>query len=39
MNEADTSAGENWEQLRPVIDELMLGLKERDRIAVLLRFF
>lgn len=39
MNEAETSADENWEQLRPVIDELMLGLKERDRIAVLLRFF
>ncbi|HEY4247094.1 MAG TPA: sigma-70 family RNA polymerase sigma factor [Lacunisphaera sp.] len=39
MNEAETSSGENWEQLRPVIDELMLKLKERDRIAVLLRFF
>ena len=39
MNEVETSPDENWEQLRPVIDELMLGLKERDRIAVLLRFF
>jgi DNA-binding Lrp family transcriptional regulator len=28
-----------WEQLRPVIDAAMLQLTERDRMAVLLRFF
>lgn len=29
----------NWEQLRPVIDEAMERLKERDREIMLLRFF
>lgn len=38
VSEADESV-ENWDQLRPVIDDLLLGLKERDRTAVLLRFF
>lgn len=28
-----------WERLRPVLDEAMLALPERDREAVLLRFF
>src|SRR5262249_29782767 len=29
----------DWEQLRPVIDEAMHQLRERDRNAVLLRYF
>jgi RNA polymerase sigma factor (sigma-70 family) len=32
-------AAADWEQLRPVIDEALEGLDERDREAVLLRFF
>lgn len=35
----DPTATVDWDRLRPVIDEAMLGLKEHDRIAVLLRFF
>lgn len=35
----DTTATIDWERLRPVIDEAMVGLKEHDRTAVLLRFF
>jgi RNA polymerase sigma factor (sigma-70 family) len=35
----DAPAPVDWEQVRPVIDDLMLQLKERDRTAVLLRFF
>ncbi len=35
--EAGPSAG--WEQLRPVIDDALHALGERDREAVLLRFF
>jgi len=29
----------NWEQLRPILDEAVSRLRERDRQAVLLRFF
>lgn len=32
-------APEDWEQLRPVIDGAMEGLRERDRELLLLRFF
>jgi len=39
MNEPEPSTTVKWEQMRPVIDEFMLQLKERDRTAVLLRFF
>ena len=35
----DLAAKADWEQLRPVIDEALLALDERDREAVLLRFF
>ncbi len=38
----DTIAGDSapeWERLRPVIDAALEGLNERDREAVLLRFF
>ncbi len=28
-----------WERIRPILDQAMLTLSERDRIAVLLRFF
>jgi len=41
MNELLGSAdsAENWEQLRPVLDEVMHELSPRDREAILLRFF
>src|SRR5581483_11001218 len=29
----------DWEQLRPVIDDALIGLKESDRTAVVLRYF
>jgi RNA polymerase sigma factor (sigma-70 family) len=38
MNE-ETTPARDWEQLHPVIDELMDQLPERDREALLLRFF
>jgi RNA polymerase sigma factor (sigma-70 family) len=34
-----SGSSQNWEQLRPVIDETMCELDEEDREAVLLRFF
>lgn len=34
----ETSAAE-WERLRPMIDDVIHGLNDRDRAAVLLRFF
>jgi RNA polymerase sigma factor (sigma-70 family) len=34
----DTSSA-NWEQIRPVLDDAMLGLSGSDREAVLLRYF
>lgn len=39
MQELHSSPEEDWERLRPVIDEAMDALNERDREAVLLRFF
>jgi RNA polymerase sigma factor (sigma-70 family) len=41
VQEQITTTGENhdWEELRPVLDSLMLGLKHSDREALLLRFF
>jgi len=41
MQEQDTPTepAADWEQLRPVLDEAMDELDERDREAVLLRFF
>jgi RNA polymerase sigma factor (sigma-70 family) len=41
MNEINDDAGlrKTWEQLRPVIDEMLGELRQRDREAVLLRFF
>lgn len=35
----DATATIEWDRLRLVIDDAMLGLKEHDRTAVLLRFF
>jgi RNA polymerase sigma factor (sigma-70 family) len=35
----DSTAAADWERLRPVIDEALHALDERDREAVLLRFF
>lgn len=40
MNTPDTGAEPRWEQIRPVIDEVLLqDLDEDDRQSVLLRFF
>lgn len=41
MNEliADSGLAPDWNQLRPVIDDALHELSERDREAVLLRFF
>lgn len=41
MNEvlAETEPAADWETLRPVIDDVLHALGERDREAVLLRFF
>jgi RNA polymerase sigma factor (sigma-70 family) len=33
-----SSPAEDWEQLRPVIDESLHSLKESDRLAIVLRF-
>jgi RNA polymerase sigma factor (sigma-70 family) len=40
MNEllSEDSPAESWEQLRPVIDSALHGLKESDRTAIVLRF-
>ena len=35
----DSAAAAEWEQMRPVIDEALHALPERDREAVLARFF
>lgn len=35
----DSTSAADWERLRPVIDEALHALDERDREAVLLRFF
>lgn len=41
MNEltAHSSSSADWNQLRPIIDDALHALNERDREAVLLRFF
>lgn len=39
MNPTLSGSETAWEQLRPVIDEAMLELPEKDRAALLLRFF
>lgn len=39
MQENDTGTGITWRELRPVIDDALHALNERDREAVLLRFF
>jgi RNA polymerase sigma factor (sigma-70 family) len=39
MNEIDNTPETDWNQIRPVIDDAMDTLNERDREAVLLRFF
>lgn len=41
MQETSRHDGEfaDWEELRPVLDEVLFELNERDREAVLLRFF
>ncbi len=39
MNEIHSTPEPGWDQLRPIIDEVMDELNERDREAVLLRFF
>lgn len=35
----ENSPATNWEQLQPVLDEALCALSERDRQALLLRFF
>ncbi|MGC4073737.1 MAG: TonB family protein [Nibricoccus sp.] len=39
FSEKEGGGAPEWERLRPVIDEALHGLAERDREAVLLRFF
>jgi RNA polymerase sigma factor (sigma-70 family) len=40
MNEVASNINElNWEQLRPVLDDALHELPERDRAAILMRFF
>lgn len=39
MHETEGTSGTEWERFKPVIDEVMHDLGERDREAVLLRFF
>ncbi|MEO6568517.1 MAG: sigma-70 family RNA polymerase sigma factor, partial [Opitutaceae bacterium] len=41
MNETSTEnlAAPDWERLRPLLDTALDGLRERDREAILLRFF
>lgn len=39
MNEALAGGEAEWESIRPVLDEALLAINERDREAVLLRFF
>jgi RNA polymerase sigma factor (sigma-70 family) len=38
MQESDPTASLDWEQVRPVLDEALAELNERDREAILLRF-
>jgi hypothetical protein len=40
MNEAPSEFGDlNWDRLRPVLDEVLHELPERNRTAILLRYF
>jgi RNA polymerase sigma factor (sigma-70 family) len=39
MNELHSTPEPGWDQLRPIIDEAMDDLNEREREAILLRFF
>jgi len=39
MNELNSTPEPGWDQLRPIIDEAMDELNEREREAILLRFF
>lgn len=36
---SDATDALNWEQVRPVLDEVLADLNERDREAILLRYF
>jgi RNA polymerase sigma factor (sigma-70 family) len=38
-NSSSREIAADWEQLRPVLDDVMFELDERDRAAVMLRFF
>jgi len=35
----DSTSAADWEKIHPILDEVMLELNERDREAILLRFF
>lgn len=39
MNQPDLTAEKTWEHLAPLLDEALNQLREKDRLAVLLRFF
>jgi RNA polymerase sigma factor (sigma-70 family) len=39
MHEINAGTAENWEHIRPVLDQAMNELAESDRIAILMRFF
>jgi RNA polymerase sigma factor (sigma-70 family) len=39
MNERDRNPGDVWAHLSPMLDEALSDLGEKDRLAVLLRFF
>jgi RNA polymerase sigma factor (sigma-70 family) len=39
MHEINAGTAENWEHIRPVLDQVMNELAEPDRIAILMRFF
>lgn len=39
LRSEETAPAIDWEQLRPVLDDLVRELSERDRAAVLLRYF
>jgi RNA polymerase sigma factor (sigma-70 family) len=35
----DAAARRDWDRIRPVLDDALLALSEKDRVALLLRFF
>lgn len=39
MNATDDSSGPDWDQLAPILDEALQGLKTSDRDAIVLRYF